>query len=506
MRLLRRAPLWMFFAALAVSPWYYGGTTAMSVAVIDWILAASLLLFVTELIVSRRKPVIPMTLLALVLALLAISGWMVLNARAVHDGDFSAFTPIANLFPALPGAVDYPISAAWMIRGALLLGVILFVAEMSQDDRTFLQICYAIGIIAGSICLLGLLQKATGARMIFWQQPWFDNKEIYPFFATYFYHANAGAFLNLTLPVTTGLALRTFLTPSNALTRALWVTVFALNLVAIAANTSRGGHVVGGFILLAMLIQLGPTLVRRITRAKLNVSLAGAGAILFLLFALARVSHLEMSHKRWEQLSEQTSINGRIEAARVAWEIIPHAGVFGFGPGTFRVVFPVFNAESPNRVSGFWRFLHEDYLQTIIEWGWVGSALWGMLFFGGIVVAVRAVRRQRKGQRARGEGQSGKLKAENGEASAFAQGFGAIRPVSKRSQDEISASQRVSVSEFPIWLPRRRLLVPLIVIALGGVAIHAIADFPLQIYSIELYVATYLGICWGSARWDTAKS
>ena len=51
------------------------------------------------------------------------------------------------------------------------------------------------------------------------------------------------------------------------------------------------------------------------------------------------------------------------------------------------------------------------------------------------------------------------------------------------------------------WSPRRRLLLPLIVIALGGVAIHAIADFPFQIYSIQLYVATYLGLCWGSATW-----
>jgi hypothetical protein len=88
-------------------------------------------------------------------------------------------------------------------------------------------------------------------------------------------------------------------------------------------------------------------------------------------------------------------------------------------------------------------------LQTVLEWGWLGSSLWALLVFGGIVVGIRSYK-------------------------------------------------KYAGSE---WTPRRRVLQPLVIIALIGVALHALIDFPLQIASIQLYVATYLGLCWGSRLW-----
>src|SRR5262249_10146024 len=56
------------------------------------------------------------------------------------------------------------------------------------------------------------------------------------------------------------------------------------------------------------------------------------------------------------------------------------------------------------------------------------------------------------------------------------------------------------------WTPRRRLLEPLVIIALVGVALHALVDFPFQIASIQLCVATHLGLCWGSSLWRSEET
>src|SRR5438132_12300327 len=113
---------------------------------------------------------------------------------------------------------------------------------------------------------------------------------------------------------------------------------------------------------------------------------------------------------------------------------LPDARLFGFGPATFRVVFPTYNIGSANQAPGTWRFLHEDYLQTSLEWGWLGSSLWALLFFGGIAIGIRSYKK--------------------------------------------SAAQD--------WAPRRRLLQPLVIVELAGVATQAVVDFTLQIGCILL--------------------
>jgi hypothetical protein len=78
-----------------------------------------------------------------------------------------------------------------------LLGTIWVVADLAQDPA---GCCVLVGdgLAGGSIALLGLVQKATGA-MILWDSLERGEPPVKTFFATYYHHGNAG-------PISTGAA------------------------------------------------------------------------------------------------------------------------------------------------------------------------------------------------------------------------------------------------------------------------------------------------------------
>ena len=376
---------------------------------------------------------------------------MAINAHAIYDSEEDMFVRVASILPGMTGSVDQAVSAAWMLRATTLVGALWIVADAVRDPTWLLRLWTTIGSVGGSIALLGLMQKATAAPMIFWRAV---EQPVLTFFGTFYYHGNAGAFLNLTLPVTIGLALRAFGGRGRALVRALWLTLSIVSVVAVFSNTSRMAQLLAAGIILALLIGLIPMGFKAVRRLEWKGALVGCLAVMIALVAVVQTSRLDRSLKRWEQITETVPLDGRWLASAAALRPVPEAGWFGFGPGTFHVMFPYYTAGVDKRLGGFWLFLHQDYLQTILEWGWIGSALWGGLFFGGIGVGIW---------------------------------------------------NRYHGARAEQWLPRQRLLLPLVLLGIGSVAVHALVDFPLQIASIQLYAATYLGICWGSTSWKVER-
>ncbi len=446
-RVARDAAGWLLVAALFFAPWAYGATTAWAIRGLDGILAATLLVWLLgSLVRSGREPLSAprFALLGLVGAVLFLGWWMAWNAHYVCDTDYFIFLPLKAPFPGVAGSVDYALSRAWMVRASLLLGTLLVARERAAEDRWLLRIWWAVGLAGTSIALLGLLQKATGATMIFWQAP--IGPATKTFFATYYYHANAGAYLNLTLPPIAGLAYRYATRPANPAVRALWLTALVLVVVAVASNTSRMAQLVAGLMGLALLVCSSGRVLRRAREMEWKTVLIGLLVLSAATWAVIQASHLDQPLARWATTQETYQRDARWLVAQAAWQAVPAAGPLGFGPGTFSVVFPYFTNQLGTSAQGVWLYLHNDYLQTALEWGWLGSALLGGIFFGGILLALWHL-------------------------AGGAEG----------------------------WAPRRRSLLPLLVTALVGVALHALVDFPLQIASIELYVAVYLGICWAPA-------
>lgn len=472
-RVTREAAGWLLVAALFYSPWDEGGTSASSIRHLNLILGVMFCLWAVSAVVAggddpghlrqgSRKAGLDApgygarwTLLGIAFLLLSLGWGMAGNAHAVFDTDYSVFLPVTSPAPNAPGTVDYFLSIAFMWRATTLLGCVWVMANLAQNQKWLLRIWWAIGLAGGSIALLGLVQKATGAELPFWQLLEKDEPPVSTFFASYYYHGNAGAYLNLALPSVLGLALRYVTRPANPAARALWLTLSVIMVVAVASDTSRMGQFLAVLMALVLLGLSTGKVFRRIRHLERKTALIAFLVGGVTLWAVVQTSHLDRSLGRWDRVQSSVSNDARWLVDRVAIHALPEAGATGFGPGTFSIVFPSFLREATPRDEGHWLFLHNDYLQTLLEWGWIGGALWGGVFFGGMIAALKNLTNKR------------------------------------------------TVAQ---WYPRQRLLLRLALVALAGVGIHAAVDFPLQISSIELYVATYLGICWGSERWGGARA
>ncbi|MEP6956183.1 MAG: hypothetical protein ABI883_05105 [Chthoniobacterales bacterium] len=461
-RVTRNGAGWLLVAALFYSPWDEGGTSAEAIRHLDWLLGVMFLLWGLGALyakISRRRAEIRggefhSGILQLIALLLLLLGWgMALNAHAVFDADYSVFLPLTSLMPGAPGSVDYFLSVALMWRVTTLLGCIWVMAQLAQDEKWLLRIWWAIGLAGGSIALLGLVQKATGAELPFWQSLERGEPAVSTFFASFYYHGNAGAYLNLALPAVLGLAFRYVTRPSNPVARALWLTMSVIMIVAVASDTSRMGQALAALMTLTLLVLWAKKGFRKVRHLEVRTALVALVVGGVALWAIVQTSHLDRSLGRWDSVRSTWTKDARWLVDRIAIKGLPEAGATGFGPGTFSVVFPTLQRGAEPGAQGSWLFLHNDYLQTLLEWGWIGGVLWAGLFFGGMLVALRSLAK---------EGRS--------------------------------------------WYPRQRLFLPVTLVALAGVAIHAAVDFPLQISSIQLSVATYLGICWGSRGWGKRKS
>ena len=444
---LRGLARWLFLATLVAAPWFYGATTAGTIALVNGTLGVVLTLWVASLLVDRRWPMVPRALVVIAGVILVQGWWMVVNAHAIYDSSFGVFAPVRSVVPRISGSADYILSLTWMFRATALVGVVCLVAEMAQRPVWLLRLWYALALAGGAIALFGLIEKGTGAKMIFWQPSVLWNLDAYPFFATYFYHANAGAFLNLLLPPIAGLAIWLAARRGSPWIRAACLAALLFVVVAIGSNTSRMAQAVAGGLILLMALAIARPAGRFVARAEKQTLVVGTLVLVVTILAIAQAARLSEPLKRWNKFSSEVVETSRWTAYRVALSGVGDAGWLGFGPGTFRAIFPHYQQAADNQPAGTWRFLHNDYLQTLLEWGWFGSAAVAVLSFGGIGFAIRNYFRRKD------------------------------------------------------WSNRQRILLPCLVLALIGVALHAAVDFPLQILSIQLVVATYLGVCWGSCAW-----
>jgi hypothetical protein len=442
-RLLAEAPRWLLVGCLAFAPWAYGSTRTWAVRDLSIAMGVVCLLWLVECLGRRRRPGLPSIAVIAVVLLLIQGWWMALNAHSTFDADLRTLLPCGSPVPWMPGSANGPASIFEMFFMTGLLGTFLFCCNLARHSIWRRRMWLTMIWTGVSIAAFGLLQKIGGDPVLAltWEA---GKRDITNNFAMFRYRGNAGAFLNLIFPLAAGWVCQLFQEHGRPWSRAAAVCGLFLLVLGIQVNPSRASWAIA----LGIGVAFGWKNCRNsrfVSRPAIPGALIACGAI-----AISAISFLG----RWETSWNRFDVLGFNVAERSPTEIylrmIPDAGLAGFGPNTFGSVFPSYQEtydfggrEVPRFwTEGFFAHAHEDYLETMIDWGYLGTFLWSVLVFGGIGLGVRRY----------------------------------------LQSNEFSSSR---------WLLFGSLL------TMAGVLIQALIDFPLQIASIQLYVFVLLGICWG---------
>jgi hypothetical protein len=460
----------VLLVAIVAAPWMYGSTRHWALIRLNEILSFGTAAWIGTLAVEWRKPKLPMLLWCCV-PLLFIQGWFLSLGKPPFPPDPFTVHHIHDLATRWPGSfiVKTPVETMWLFSG--LFGALLMTVDLAKDHRWWNAIYATITVTGASIVLLGIVQDLTGARAILWQTdvPNADN-----FFGTYFHHSSGGAFINLVWPLAMG-ALLSMLnrhTPrwQKIAGGLLCGSMLVIDLCGPCAQLSRFAQV-NTVILLVLFATWYFTRLPRTKRLPVALGTLACGFVLmFVISAVAIHSgKLPKIAERWHLftsgLSEVHAVSAppslqmrpdgfiatpaksdRWVGITTCFKMIPQAGFLGFGPGRWSTVFPHFATDPFLRTFFLWlQFAHNDFLQTLIEWGYIGGICWALLVAGG-------------------------LRRISGILQAGARRGGPISP-----REPIFAS---------------------IGIAVLGLLLHGTLDFPLQIPSIQLYFLLLLGLAW----------
>jgi hypothetical protein len=430
---------WLIGAMIVFAPWAFGTTQAWSIHAMN-VAGFSLGILLLAKIIARKlfakteaKFSFDAALLALTFLILlycSISAW---NSRATFsyvDASFSYHDFIAWL------PHSYDSNRSWEIFWNYLALACSFwaIRDWIQNDdlfpsakanplfsRRWKKLLWIIAINGALVGLEGFLQRADGTGKLLWLVTPRIHKDAVSQFGPYAYRSNGAQFLNLTWPIAVGLwwSLQRSVARSGTRHSAQYLLLPAAMLMAAGAiiSLSRGGLLVAaGTIGLTSLVLLAAN-----RRATLKIKIAIAS------FGVATVALA--TFVSWTQLKERfltvgtDQLSGRFRLYEIALKIIHDYPIFGTGPNTFDPVSQLY-LESPDAT---WTVqAHNDWLETLATFGWVGSSL---IWLALLLVLTRPLR----------------LKTGMRHRTTFVSFF---------------------------W------------IALGGCLIHGIFDFPFQVYSI----------------------
>ena len=224
--------------------------------------------------------------------------------------------------------------------------------------------------------LEGIVQRASGSnKLLFLAQP-HVNREGETQFAAYAYRSNAAQYFNLLWPVCLGFwwTLHRLGGSRHKLHHLLLLCAAIMAACPIISGSRGGALVAAGLLLFAMLFFAAMNLFSSTWRQKDRRTRRATAVLLGLFFAVALALGWYFG---WNLLSTRMEdLQGGFQEREAIYEsALPMAAdypIFGTGPGTFATVFQLYRYSNAT----YWpEQLHNDWLETQITFGLAGMAL-----------------------------------------------------------------------------------------------------------------------------------
>jgi len=298
----------------------------------------------------------------------------------------------------LPGSIraDYASMNAWRsflgFAGSFALVWGLWAGLTRR--KTTLAVLWCFLLSGAAMSFVAMLQHFMEADKVLWHfQSSNEN-----FWGSFFYRNHGAAFLNWVL-VAAGFLF--FYHARKAVRRAqsggphfLCFMIFAAVASSVGLALSRGGILFASVLSLAFLAGVGVVALRSFTRA--GPKLAAIIPLVVLVvgaFTLVRYIDLDAIDARFgdiEATLQNADKDARVLASRATWDMAQDRLWLGWGAGSFRHVFPIYQQHYPKIFYKFYhrgkqewvgrtiyKYAHNDLLQFLAEFGIIGSTfLW----------------------------------------------------------------------------------------------------------------------------------
>ena len=301
--------------------------------------------------------------------------------------------------PDLPGSPDK--SEAWDRLSYLFPCLLLTLTVKSlilRGDLKLRQIATTIFLTGTAVAILGIIQRYTEAESIFWNNSLLQEGRTL-FFGTYRSPGIATCYLNICLAI--GLSHLLALTQSlqqnsNSKPTLPLLTIIGC-LIILSGSIIAGSKAGATFAIITVILwtTLNARAIFHLARDSSKLLPSGSpherNILLFSALTAAILATLSLGNtvtKRWERSQDEEfrTITKRQIANDIQLDMIKDEKwnhYVGYGPGSFYPLFPYYKGKKGDKLNQTWVYAHNDYLQTLVEWGIVGTSCFALLIGGG---------------------------------------------------------------------------------------------------------------------------